>query len=204
MGLSAIIIGAGPSGIAMAYKLKHELGFEDFIIYEKLNGVGGTWRANNYPGCGCDVPSHLYSFSFNLNPNWSRDLCEQPEILQYIEDTVDKFDLRTHIHTSVECTGAEWNNESQTWLVQLHDLETGLKYSRQANAFVSAVGGISFPRDVSAILEATISKCVDPRQVRFPGMEDFKGPMFHTAKWDHSVDYNGKRMVRVPRSHSSA
>jgi cation diffusion facilitator CzcD-associated flavoprotein CzcO len=98
---------------------------------------------------GCDVPSHLYSFSFNLNPNWSRDLCEQPEILQYLEDTVDKFDLRSHINTSVECTGAEWDRHAQMWTLNLHDLRTGLNYSRRANVFVSAVGGISFPRDVS-------------------------------------------------------
>ena len=100
--LDAIIIGAGPAGIAMAYQLKHALGFQDFTVYDKLDGVGGTWRTNTYPGwyvgydgffevcplllltscSGCDLPSHLYSFSFNLNPNWSQELCEQPEILK--------------------------------------------------------------------------------------------------------------------------
>ncbi|KAJ3956104.1 hypothetical protein N0V92_007367 [Colletotrichum tropicale] len=130
--LNAIIIGAGPAGIAMAYRLKHELHFDDFTIYEKLDGVGGTWRTNTYPGCGCDLKSHLYSFSFNMNPNWSKELCEQPEILQYMEDTCSKFDLHKHIHTSVECMGARWHTDISKWEVNLKDLQTGIEYSRAA------------------------------------------------------------------------
>ncbi|ETS78550.1 hypothetical protein PFICI_10612 [Pestalotiopsis fici W106-1] len=185
--LNAIIIGAGPAGISIAYRLKHQLGFHDFTIYEKLDGVGGTWRTNTYPGCGCDLKSHLYSFSFNPNPNWSKELCEQPEILQYMEDTVDKFDIRKHVHESVECTGAFWRNDESKWEVRLKDLRTGLEYSRMANVLVSAVGAISFPRDV-----------------KFPGMETFKGPMFHTARWDHSVDYTGKRVAVIGNGCSAA
>ncbi|KAJ3469635.1 hypothetical protein MRS44_003700 [Fusarium solani] len=178
MAPSAIIIGAGPSGIAMAHKMKHELGFNDFIIYEKMDGVGGTWRANNYPGCGCDVHSHLYSFSFNLNPNWSKQLAEQGEILEYIEDTVDKFQLRPHINLSVECLGAQWHKAEGQWHVKLRDLQTDITFVRQATMFISAVGGISMPRDV-----------------HFNGMESFRGPMFHTARWRHDVSYEGKRVV---------
>ncbi|OJZ79600.1 hypothetical protein ASPFODRAFT_66055 [Aspergillus luchuensis CBS 106.47] len=177
---TAIIIGAGPSGIAMAYRLKHELGFNDFLIYEKLDGVGGTWR-------GCDLPSHLYSFSFNLNPNWSKELCEQPEILQYIEDTVDKFDIRQHVITSVECLGAAWDDNGNEWTVRFHDLRTGLEFERRATILVSAVGAISFPRDV-----------------QFKGMESFKGNVFHTARWDHSVDYTGKRVAVIGNGCSAA
>ncbi|GME41708.1 uncharacterized protein K452DRAFT_324192 [Neofusicoccum parvum] len=150
MGMSAIIIGAGPSGIAMAHKLKFELGFHDFTIYEKLDGVGGTWRTNTYPGCGCDVHSQLYSFSFNLNPNWPKELADQEEILQYIEDTVDKFNLRAHINTSVECLGASWVSSKEQWDIKFKDLKTGVVFSRNATIFVSAVGGISIPRDVSS------------------------------------------------------
>ncbi|KAJ5106601.1 hypothetical protein N7456_003276 [Penicillium angulare] len=185
--LNAIIIGAGPAGIAMAYRLKHDLKFEDFSIYEKLDGVGGTWRTNTYPGCGCDLPSHLYSFSFNLNPNWSKELCEQPEILQYMDDTVDKFDLRRHVQTSVECVGATWHSDKSKWEVHLKDIQTGLEYVRYASVFVSAVGAISFPRDV-----------------KFPGMEKFNAPMFHTARWDHSVDYKGKRVAVIGNGCSAA
>ncbi|KAF7545996.1 hypothetical protein G7Z17_g8736 [Cylindrodendrum hubeiense] len=184
--LNAIIVGAGPAGITMAYRLR-ELGFEDFTVYDKLDGVGGTWRANTYPGCGCDLKSHLYSFSFNPNPNWSKELCEQPEILQYMEDTVDKFDLRKHVHPSVECTGAKWISEETKWEVHLKDLKTGISYSRKATVFVSAVGAISFPREV-----------------KFNGMEDFQGDMFHTARWDHSVSWKGKRVAVIGNGCSAA
>ena len=95
-----------------------------------------------------------------------------------IEDTVDKFDLRQHVITSVECLGGTWNEDEAEWTVQFRDLQTGLEFKRHATVFVSAVGAISFPRDV-----------------RFKGMEQFKGDMFHTARWDHSVDYSGKRVV---------
>ncbi|KAI0424193.1 monooxygenase [Xylaria sp. FL1042] len=185
--LNAIIVGAGPAGIAMAYRLKHDLGFEDFTVYEKLDGVGGTWRTNTYPGCGCDLKSILYSFSFNLNPNWSKQLCDQPEILQYMEDTVDKFDLRKHMHPSVECTGAVWNSATEKWEVSLKDLKTGIDYTRAASVFVSAVGAISFPRDV-----------------KFPGMEKFRGAMFHTARWDHSIPYKNKRVAVIGSGCSAA
>ncbi|KAF4553588.1 Pyridine nucleotide-disulfide oxidoreductase-like protein 16 [Elsinoe fawcettii] len=185
--LNAIIIGAGPAGIAMAYRLRHELGFHDFTVYDKLDGVGGTWRANTYPGCGCDLPSHLYSFSFNPNPNWSKELCEQAEILQYMEDTVDKFDLRRHIHPSVECTGAHWHADRGKWAVQLKDNKTGITYQRWASVFISAVGAISFPRDV-----------------RFKGMELFKGPIVHTARWDHSLSYKNKRVAVIGNGCSGA
>ncbi|KAJ4413397.1 hypothetical protein N0V82_008566 [Gnomoniopsis sp. IMI 355080] len=173
--LNAIIIGAGPAGIAMAYRLKHELDFHDFTIYEKLDGVGGTWRANSYPGC------------FNPNPNWSKELCEQPEILQYMEDTVDKFDIRKHVKSSVECTGAVWRNDIQKWEVNFRDLQTKVEFSHFASIFVSAVGAISFPRDV-----------------KFPGMENFKGHMFHTARWDHSVSYANKRVAVIGNGCSAA
>ncbi|KAI0530108.1 monooxygenase [Xylaria digitata] len=185
--LNAIIVGAGPAGIAMAYRLKHDLGFEDFTIYDKLDGVGGTWRTNTYPGCGCDLKSVLYSFSFNLNPNWSKELCDQPEILQYMDDTVDKFDLRKHVHPSVECIGAVWDGTIEKWQVNLKDLKTGIQYTRVASVFVSAVGAISFPRDV-----------------KFPGMENFKGAMFHTARWDHSVPYKNKRVAVIGSGCSAA
>ncbi|KAL3483349.1 hypothetical protein BJX62DRAFT_231027 [Aspergillus germanicus] len=184
---NAIIIGAGPGGIALAYRLRHELGFDDFVIYDKLDGVGGTWRSNTYPGCGCDLPSHLYSFSFNLNSNWSKELCEQPEILQYIEDTVDKFDLRRHVITSVECTGAEWLADDNKWAVSFRDLHTGIDFVRYASIFVSAVGAISLPREIE-----------------FKGMERFKGPIVHTARWDHSVEYAGKRIAVIGNGCSAA
>jgi cation diffusion facilitator CzcD-associated flavoprotein CzcO len=124
------------------------------------------------------VQSTLYSFSFNLNTNWSKELAEQEEILQYIEDTVDKFQLRSHINVSVECVGAEWNAAKKEWDVHLKDLKTGISFTRSATMFISAVGGISVPRDV-----------------HFEGMESFKGPIYHTAQWRHDVSYANKKVV---------
>ncbi|KAI8648281.1 hypothetical protein NCS55_01497300 [Fusarium keratoplasticum] len=185
--VNAIIVGAGPAGISMAYRLKHDLNFHDFTMYDKLDGPGGTWRANTYPGCGCDLKSNLYSFSFNPNPNWSKELCEQPEILQYMEDTVDKFDIRKHIHESVECLGSEWDKENSHWIVNLKDLRTEIEYTRTATILISAVGAISFPRDV-----------------RFQGMDKFAGHMFHTARWNHNVSWKDKRVAVIGNGCSAA
>ncbi len=104
-----------------------------------------------------------------------------------MEDTVDKFDLRKHVQTSVECLGAKWHNDKGKWEIQLKDLKTGVEYSRFSFVFVSAVGAISFPRDVV-----------------FKGMESFKGPMFHTARWDHSASYKGKRVAVIGNGCSAA
>ncbi|KAH8585503.1 monooxygenase [Bisporella sp. PMI_857] len=184
--LDAIIIGAGPSGIAMAHSLKHKLGFEDFVIYDKLDGPGGTWLTNTYPGCGCDIPTHLYSFSFNLNPEWSKELCDQPEILEYINATVDKFNLRSHMNFQVECLKAEWKNNG-AWEVRFLHLKTGKQFVRTSRVLISAVGGISYPRDV-----------------QFQGMERFKGEMFHSARWNHKVDYTNQRMAVIGNGCSAA
>ncbi|KAI8932661.1 hypothetical protein NX059_010156 [Plenodomus lindquistii] len=182
-----VIIGAGPSGISMAYTLRHKLGYSNFTIYDKLDGVGGTWRTNTYPGIGCDVPTILYSFHFNINPNWSKELCEGAEILEYIEDTVKKFDLRRHMRFGIECLGARWHGEKGEWSVRFKDGQTKTEFTEKAAVFISAVGGISYPRDV-----------------KFPGMDKFKGAMFHTARWDHSYDYRGKKMAVIGNGCSAA
>ncbi|TPX25843.1 hypothetical protein DIZ76_011300 [Coccidioides immitis] len=184
---TVIVIGAGPSGICIAHEMKHNMGFDDFMIYEKLDGPGGTWRANNYPGCGCDIPTHLYSFSFELKPDWSKELCDQKEILEYMENTVDKYNLRPHMRFGIECMGARWSSDIGQWEVTLRDLKTNIEYSRYATALVSAVGGISFPRDV-----------------KFKGMEKFQGKIFHTARWNHDFDYTGKKMAVIGNGCSAA
>ncbi|KAM5342242.1 hypothetical protein ACJ41O_013208 [Fusarium nematophilum] len=188
---TVIILGAGPSGIATAHKLKWDLGFDNFLIYEKLPGPGGTWQVNRYPGCGCDIPSHLYSFSFNLNPNWSQDLVGQEEILQSsasdMNDTVDKFALREHMHFETECLGATWNNNTAKWEVQLRDVRTGRTFVAYGTVLISAVGAISFPK-----------------KVRFPGMDKFGGKVMHTAEWDLDYEYRGKRMAVIGNGCSAA
>ena len=104
----AIIIGCGVAGIALSARLKKDLNFNNFIIYERERELGGTWHLNTYPGVGCDVDSHLYSFSFNLNPNWSKRFADQPEILEYLNSTIDKFGIRPHLVCKTEVVNAHW------------------------------------------------------------------------------------------------
>ncbi|KIW38459.1 uncharacterized protein PV06_09420 [Exophiala oligosperma] len=119
-----IVIGCGVAGIALSARLRFDLGQRNFIIYEREKSAGGTWFLNTYPGVGCDADSHLYSFSFNPNPNWSKRFAEQPEILQYLNDTVDKFGIRPHVRLGVEVIESTWLSTQSVWRVGLHDLET--------------------------------------------------------------------------------
>ncbi|KAH8743316.1 hypothetical protein BGZ57DRAFT_946387 [Hyaloscypha finlandica] len=182
-----IVVGAGVAGIAMGHTLKWKLGYSNFEIYEKREGLGGTWRANTYPGCGSDVPIHLYSFSFNLNPDWSQELAEQEEILQYIENTADKFDLRQHIRFRCECLSAKWSLERQEWEVSFLDLGTKQRFKKHCAILLTAVGGFSQPRDVC-----------------FPGLDGYGGKVFHTAEWDHTFDYRDRRIAVIGNGCSAA
>ncbi|KAL1877871.1 hypothetical protein Daus18300_002224 [Diaporthe australafricana] len=184
---NTIIIGAGVSGIAMAHTLKCRLGYTDFEVFDKRDSIGGTWKANTYPGCGSDVPIHLYSFSFNLNPDWTEELCDQSEILEYIENTVDKFALRSHFTLNVACTGARWLSREQRWEVEFVDTTTKSKFTKTCAMLLTAVGGFSIPREVD-----------------FPGLKSFKGKIFHTAQWDHTCDYRGKRVAVIGNGCSAA
>ncbi|KAF2834536.1 FAD/NAD(P)-binding domain-containing protein [Patellaria atrata CBS 101060] len=163
---SIIIIGAGPSGIVMAHHLKWELGFHDFTIYEKSDQIGGTWVTNKYQGCGADVPTHLYSFSFNPNPYWSRKFCDHAEILDYVNTTVEKFNLRPHIHASIEMIRAIWLEDKNTWHIQLKDLKTGIQFVRFCTILISAMGGISLSTDFN-----------------FQDLKKFKGRTIYTTPW---------------------
>src|SRR6476469_9056466 len=116
------VIGAGAGGLAMGVRLKRA-GY-DFTIYEKSDGVGGTWRANTYPGAACDVPSHLYSFSFELNPWWSRTYATQPEILAYLERCADQFGVRSHVRTNTAIVEAWWQEAEQQWELRSETGET--------------------------------------------------------------------------------
>lgn len=182
-----IVIGCGVAGIALAARLRSQLGYKNFTIYEREHDVGGTWFLNTYPGVGCDVDSHLYSFSFNPNPNWSTRFAEQPEILQYLNDTVDKFEVRGHVRLRVEVTQASWNVEKQVWRVSLRDMETGHQFHQEAEMLVSCVGTISIPKDCD-----------------IPGHESFKGETFHSARWNHGFDLEGKRVAVVGNGCSGA
>ena len=131
---SCIIIGTGFSGLAMAIKLK-EKGIQDFIILEKADDIGGTWRENTYPGAECDIPSALYSYSFEPWPKWEYKWSLQPQILEYINFVVDKHNLRPYIHFGKELTKAVWQEADGTWLVTTIDGTTN-----KGKPFIPAIG----------------------------------------------------------------
>jgi cation diffusion facilitator CzcD-associated flavoprotein CzcO len=167
------IVGAGFAGLGMAIRLK-ESGVEDFVIWERDADVGGTWWANTYPGCQCDIPSHLYSFSFALNPNWRRTYAPQPEIEAYIREVTDRFGLRPHIETSCAVTDARWDEATDRWHVTT---EAG-EYT--ADILIAAPGPLS-----------------EPAIPDLPGLDTFDGTTFHTANWNHDHDLTGRRVAVV-------
>jgi cation diffusion facilitator CzcD-associated flavoprotein CzcO len=168
-----IIVGAGFSGLGMAIRLKQS-GVEDFVVLERAPDVGGCWHFNTYPGCRCDVPSHLYSFSFAPNPDWSNTYSAQPEIRAYLRRCADEFEVRPHILTDVEVEGAAWNQDQERW-----ELDTSLG-AFTANVLVSGTG----PLD-------------EPKLPEVPGIETFQGRTMHSARWDHDCDLSGKRVASI-------
>ncbi|WP_348719808.1 NAD(P)/FAD-dependent oxidoreductase [uncultured Alcanivorax sp.] len=171
------IVGAGISGLCAAIKMKKE-GYHDFKIIEKANRVGGTWRENTYPGCGCDVPSSLYSFSFALSSKWSHLFARQPEILSYLEEVSEDFGINDLIEFGTELEHAEWDESRHLWVL---DTKTGKEKGQTlARTVVFATGPIT---------EAQIPS--------LPGLDSFKGEMFHSAKWNHDYDLTGKRVAVI-------
>ncbi|WP_410654282.1 flavin-containing monooxygenase [Amycolatopsis sp. lyj-112] len=169
-----VIVGTGFSGLGMAIQLRKE-GREDFVILEKADDVGGTWRDNTYPGCACDIPSHMYSFSFEQNPGWSRAYSPQPEIWRYMREVADKYDLRRFTRFGQEMTGARWDADENRWHVTAKSGEEFV-----APALVAGVGALHLPQ---------IPK--------LPGIERFQGRAFHSARWEHDYDLTGKRVAVV-------
>jgi cation diffusion facilitator CzcD-associated flavoprotein CzcO len=172
--LPVAIVGAGFSGLGMSIALKRG-GHDNFVVFEVEDGVGGTWRANTYPGCGCDIPSHMYSFSFERNPRWSRSFSRQPEILEYLERCTDRYGIRPHIRFRERVERAEWDDATRTWTVS-----TSAGRCTRARMLVSAPGPL-----------------VVPSYPSIAGTNDFAGPMFHSARWNHDVDLRGKRVAVV-------
>jgi cation diffusion facilitator CzcD-associated flavoprotein CzcO len=168
------IIGSGFAGLGMAIQLK-KAGYDDFVILEKDEDLGGTWRDNRYPGCACDVPSHMYSFSYELNPDWSRMFAPQEEIWAYLRRCADKYELRPHIRFGSAVDALEWDDEARHWRVTLTD---GTVLTPKA--VVSGIGALHMP-SLPAI----------------PGAERFAGTAFHSARWDHSCDLTGKRVAVI-------
>ena len=167
------IIGSGFGGIGTAIRLKQE-GIEDFIIFERADDVGGVWRDNTYPGCACDVQSHLYSLSFVPNPDWTRSFSPQAEIWDYLRRCARDYDVLPHVRFGHTVREAAWENDLQRWRIETSG-GTCL-----ASVLVSAAGGLS-----------------EPKLPKLIGLETFKGKVFHSSQWDHQFALAGRRVAVI-------
>lgn len=186
--LRVVTIGAGFAGLIFAHKVQHEQpDLQEFIehtIFEANDGIGGTWRVNKYPGVQCDVPSHLYSLPFDPNPNWTRFYADGPEILEYLEHTCDKWNLRRDIQFNTKVTSLEWQEEAGRWEVQVS--KGGVERVEQADFIISAQGFLSRWRWPS-----------------ISGFESFQGHKVHSADWDHTFNYENKRIGIIGNGSSA-
>src|SRR5215212_7099692 len=167
--LRVIVIGAGMAGILSAIKLR-EAGLTDLVVYEKAERLGGTWRENTYPGIACDVPSHLYSYSFALNPDWSQSFSPGEEILAYFERVATEHEVLDAVRFGEEVVACEWRDDR--WQV-----ETATGTRDEADVVIAATGVLHHPR-----------------YPEIPGLDDFEGPCFHSSRWDHEADVDGTRV----------
>ncbi|HEY2637514.1 MAG TPA: NAD(P)/FAD-dependent oxidoreductase [Solirubrobacteraceae bacterium] len=167
------IVGSGFAGLGMAIRLKRD-GIEDFVVLERADDVGGTWRDNTYPGCQCDVPSHLYSFSFAPNPSWSRTYSRQPEIQAYLRRVARDFGVYEHVRFGHELRDAAWDEDARVWRLTTAGGEL------TADVTVLGVGALS-----------------EPRMPDIPGMETFQGTTFHSATWNHDHDLENERVAVI-------
>jgi cation diffusion facilitator CzcD-associated flavoprotein CzcO len=174
-----LVIGAGFAGVGAAIKLE-EAGFRDFAVLEKSDRLGGTWRDNTYPGCGCDVPSAVYQFSFAQNPDWSRGFAGQAEIQAYLERTAAEFGVTERIHFGTEVRDANWNEADQRW----HLSTSAGDYS--ARVVIAGAGPLH-----------------EPNLPNLPGLDKFEGTAFHSARWNHDHDLTGERVAVIGTGSSA-
>jgi cation diffusion facilitator CzcD-associated flavoprotein CzcO len=167
------IVGTGFSGLGAAIRLK-QAGIDDFLLFERAADLGGTWRDNDYPGCCCDVPSHLYSFSFELNRKWTHGFAGHAEIWAYLKATAQKYGVASHIRYRHEVIEAAWDDSARRWEIET----TGGRFTAQL--LVPAVGPLA-----------------DPSIPDVPGVGAFKGKMFHSALWEHDHDLTGERVAVI-------
>ena len=167
------IVGAGFGGLGTAIRLRQR-GMDDFVILERAGEIGGTWRDNSYPGCACDVESHLYSFSFDLNPDWSRAFSPQPEIQEYLRRCAARHGVMPHVRLSHEVLDARWDDAAARWRIRT------TRGDWSASVLVLAQGALS-----------------DPSIPALPGLERFRGTVFHSARWNHAHDLAGERVAVI-------
>jgi cation diffusion facilitator CzcD-associated flavoprotein CzcO len=177
------IVGAGFAGIGMASALRRA-GREDFVVLERAPSVGGTWRDNTYPGVACDVPSHLYGFAAHPNPGWSGTYAKGAEIRAYLEDVVDADGLRDRVRLRTAMAWADWDAEHEVWRIG----------TASAGSSPAADGGSGSDVIVADALVLACGRLTEPSIPDVPGLATFRGPLFHSARWDHSADLAGLRV----------
>ncbi|HAM48029.1 MAG TPA: 4-hydroxyacetophenone monooxygenase, partial [Alphaproteobacteria bacterium] len=178
--VSVGIIGAGISGLLMGIRLK-QAGIDSFTIYEKADDVGGTWKHNTYPGLHCDVPSHLYSYSFSPNPNWTQPFASQREIQAYLRGCADKYDLNPHLRMGISIETAAYQQDDGVW-----ELTTATGEVIRHNVLVGATGGLTAPN-----------------LPKISGLALFEGPSWHSGAWRHDIDLRGKRVAVIGSAASA-
>jgi cation diffusion facilitator CzcD-associated flavoprotein CzcO len=167
------VVGGGFGGVGAAVMLERA-GYRNVTVFEKAERVGGVWHHNTYPGAACDIPSHLYEFSFEPNPRWSRRYAPQAEIQAYVEGVARRYGVTERIRTNTRVDGARWDESRHKWMI-----ETSAG-PHEADVLVTACGQLSVPT-------------VPP----LPGLDSFAGPSFHTARWRHDVDLTGRRVAVI-------
>ncbi|KAJ7932822.1 hypothetical protein B0H13DRAFT_2247188 [Mycena leptocephala] len=186
MSPKVVIVGAGIGGVGFGIALRRQLGFDDFIIYEKGSDIGGTWRENIYPGASSDVGIHFYSLSTDLNPDWPSTHGSQEQILDYWRKLATKYEVYPRVVFNRMVVSAEWSAKEQLYHVITKDVESGARFSTTAKILISALGLLHVPRLPS-----------------IPGISSFKGNMFHSARWDTGVDLRGKRVAVIGNGTSA-
>ena len=174
-----LIVGTGFAGLGTAVRLRQR-GDEDFVVLERAGDVGGTWRDNTYPGCQCDVPSTLYSFSFAPNPDWTNTFPLQPEIWRYLRDVAHRFGVMSHIRFEHGVSAARWDDQNGRWQVATNRGEFSARFLVLGNGPLS-----------------------EPSIPDFPGLQTFAGATYHSARWDHGHDLSGERVAVVGTGASS-
>jgi cation diffusion facilitator CzcD-associated flavoprotein CzcO len=172
--VDVLIVGGGFSGLCMAIKLR-EAGMNSFLLIEKSDDIGGTWYDNRYPGCACDIPSHLYSFSFELSPDWSRMYPGQLEIHDYLKRCVERYELTPHMRLNTRFYEAIWDEAEGVWHASAGD---GIRI--RARVLVSGIGALHIPQ-----------------YPRLKGIDSFSGPKFHSSNWNHNAELEGKNVAVV-------
>ncbi|CAI7650847.1 unnamed protein product [Penicillium glandicola] len=183
--MRVVIIGAGISGIIACIRLIQRVPNIDMCVYDKNGDIGGTWYENRYPGCACDIPAHTYQATFEPNKEWSSFYAKAPEIHQYWKHVAEKYGCMGYINLRQQISEAVWNEEKSEWNLQIQDLESSTTFTDRCDVVIQATGALN-----------------NWKWPNIPGLQEFKGKLMHSASWDNSCDYKGKRVAVIGNGSS--